>query len=120
MYFTYKMHKQALDGDKGYFIIEETNFSVGKEDKYRFRDSFDLNKLIGFIVHGEDNVILNHVIVMVDEKKYVDDKCDGIFFSCDQRFNRFVLDCKLTAEDLLKEFININQHLHRVADLTRK
>lgn len=108
LWLSHKINNQVLSREKGYFIIEETNFLADEKNRPRFRDTFDLtsNRGIGFYVNGAD-VIICGVDYYINGSFYSEGKPYETFYTLDKRFNKFIFMLELKEADKQKEYLDL-------------
>lgn len=87
-----KINNQTILKEKGYFLIEQTNMLVMKDDKVRFRDVFDFknDRGIGFHTMKAAVILRSHIYSVNGVTYNIGQPVDG-FFTEDNRFNKLTV-----------------------------
>ena len=58
---SWKIHQQAISRDKGFFVIEKSNYITLPEVNERFERKFDLTNDDGIVSHGLLHMPVSHI-----------------------------------------------------------
>lgn len=105
-----KINDQGFSKDKGYFIIEKTNYRTVEEYQYKFTDQFQLSDetFIDFELVGDSDVILHSSNIEING---VHQSCDQIpretYFSRASRFNKLTQKFNFSEQQLREKKIDV-------------
>lgn len=111
---SWKIHQQAISRDKGFFVIEKSNYITLPEVKERFERKFDLTNDdgISFYVSGNSDIIVCSAKLIIDgviqNNLYMP---NDVFFTLDERFNTFTQEINLNDSQLNKDYLEIKLEL---------
>lgn len=108
LHLSKKMHKDDISKQKGYFVIEETNYA--HPDREQFRDKFVLkpNTVIGFNLIGDSDTIIvgSKTVVngMTIEENVIP---QNTIFTLDKRFNKCIHEISFSENCLAQDKIDV-------------
>lgn len=115
LHLSKKINDQTISREKGYFVIEESNYVTFPDVQSKFIDKFDLRSgnTIGFYVSGNSDVFvcgselsINGRIQEASPAPY------ETIYTLNNRFNRLVVPLNLNESQLKKEYLDIQLSLN--------
>ncbi|MDO4977508.1 MAG: hypothetical protein Q4E53_09630 [Eubacteriales bacterium] len=105
-----RINDQSQSKEKGYFIIEKTNFRTLERYQDRFVNQYLFSKetIINLELVGESDVVLKSSKLSIDGREQSNDSVPGeIFYSRDNRFNCLAQVINFNSFHLQKDYVDI-------------
>ena len=103
-----RMYKDDISKEKGYFIIEETNYEHPDRAHYRDKFKLDSKTVIGFNLAGNSDTIIEGSKTIVNGITVAENVIpQNTIFTLDKRFNRYAHEILFSDNCLKQDSIDI-------------